>query len=76
MHIIYLKGMINVQNVPAIISTKDLAYLEDMFQWNFNACKKAHHYMNEINNEEIKNGVNNIYEMHKNICSEIINILR
>lgn len=65
-----------MQNVPAIISTKDLAYLEDMFQWNFIACKKAHHYMNEINNEEIKNEAGNIYEMHKSICNEIINILR
>ncbi len=65
-----------MQNVPEMISTKDLSYLEDMFQWNFNACKKSLHYYNEINNEEIKQELNNIYEMHKNICEQIINILR
>ena len=37
-----------------MISTKDLAYLSDIFEWNFTAGKVANHYKEEVDNEEIK----------------------
>lgn len=64
-----------MNKVPNIISTKDLSYICDMFQWNFTAAKKSLHYSNEVNDEEIKNELENIYEMHKNICSNLIDLL-
>lgn len=64
-----------MNNVPNIISTKDLSYICDMFQWNFTAAKKALHYQQEVSDSDIKNELNSIFEMHKNICSSLIDIL-
>jgi len=58
-----------------MISTKDLSYIEDMFNWNFTATKKIHCYMEKVQNEEIKNFFENLYEGHKNICETLINML-
>lgn len=59
-----------MDKVPVMISTKDLSYLHDIFEWNFNASKKANHF-----SEEIKNEIHNIALMHKTICENIITIL-
>lgn len=37
-----------MQNVPNIISTKDLSYICDMFNWNFTTAKKALNYSNNL----------------------------
>lgn len=61
--------------VPNMISTKDLSYLDDIFQWNFNASKKAYHFSNEVKIESIKNEAVNVAKMHAQICHKIIEIL-
>lgn len=58
-----------------MISTKDLAYLEDIFQWNFNASKKANHYSDEIKLEVIKEASCEVAKMHARICRKIIEML-
>lgn len=65
-----------MNNVPAIISTKDLSYICDMFNWNFTAAKKALNFSKEVTDSEIKNELESIFEMHKNICSELLNIIK
>lgn len=60
---------------PNMISTKDLSYLEDIFEWNFNASKKANHYSSEIKIEVIKEIANNVAKMHAQICHKVIEIL-
>ena len=65
-----------MNNVPAMISSKDLSYICDMFNWNFTAAKKALHYSEEVSDSEIKNELESIYEMHKEIASELLNILK
>lgn len=67
--------MQNMQEPPKMISTKDLSYIEDMFNWNFTACKKAHCYKEKVQDEEIKQFLENISSMHKTICQNLINIL-
>lgn len=64
-----------MQNVPNIISTKDLSYICDMFNWNFTTAKKALHYSNNVNDNEIKEELLNIFDMHKQICNSLLNIL-
>lgn len=65
-----------MNNVPTIISTKDLSYISDMFNWNFTAAKKALCFSKEVTDFEIKNELENIFEMHKNICLELLNIIK
>ncbi len=61
--------------VPNIISTKDLAYLEDIYEWNFNATKHLNCDLEKIVDEKIKNIYNEALTIHKSICDEVIKIL-
>lgn len=60
---------------PVMISTKDLAYISDMFEWNFTASKVAHDFQEKIENLEVKNLVSKVSMMHSNICRKLISIL-
>lgn len=64
-----------MEKVPTMISTKDLAYLSDIFEWNFTACKKACHFSKEVKDEELKDKLMQVSNMHKEICEKIVNIL-
>lgn len=64
-----------MENVPKIISTKDMAYLNDIFEWNFNLSKKANHFSKEVSNERIRNFLIDISKMHTDHCHIILNML-
>lgn len=64
-----------MEQVPTMISTKDLAYLSDIFGWNFTACKKAYHFAKEVVDVEIQEAFMQVSNMHKKICEEIVKIL-
>ncbi len=64
-----------MNQVPNMISTKDLAYLKDMFKWNFNASKLAYHFSNETNNPIIKDMLMKVCHMHSRNCHKIKDIL-
>lgn len=61
--------------VPDMISTKDLTYLADIFNWNFNASKKALFFSNNIVDSDLKDIAHDISLMHADICNRIISIL-
>lgn len=42
------------QEVPDIITGKDLDYLSDMFSWNYGAYKSIYNSISKVNDEEIK----------------------
>ena len=65
-----------MEQVPAIISTKDLSYLSDMFEWNFIAAKKALHYINQVQDEELKKELDKIYRMHEKHLKKILELLQ
>lgn len=44
----------NYNQVPNIITSKDLDYLSDMFEWNYAALKKSNDAINKVSNEEIR----------------------
>lgn len=46
---------LNYNEVPNIISGKDLDYLSDMFTWNYGVYKKVSNSIKQVNDEEIKN---------------------
>ncbi len=64
-----------MKNIPEMISTKDSAYLKDMFNWNFVAMKKFDDYIENIENEEIIKKLDELADMHLKNCSNIVNIL-
>ncbi len=61
--------------VPNIISTKDLYYLEDIYEWNFNSTKLINSLGEKVVRDDVKKILNETYNLHKDICEEIINIL-
>lgn len=64
-----------MDTVPQIISTKDLSYISDMFEWNYNAYKQINHFIGEVKNEEIKEVLESASNMHYNHLQYLIAIL-
>ena len=64
-----------MEQVPVMISTKDLAYLTDIFSWNYNASKVAHNYFSITNNQELKDVFHDVFSIHKEICEDVLDIL-
>ena len=61
--------------VPNIISSKDLDYLSDMFNWNYGAYKTSLNSSNSVNDEELSElllKASNIF--HSNL-TKILNII-
>ena len=65
-----------MDKVPVMISTKDLSYISDMFNWNFTLAKKAYHYVNEVNDEEIKETIKKVAKFHTDVCNKLLNFLK
>lgn len=64
-----------MEQVPNIISTKDLTYLEDMFNWHFVLSKKAKSYSELVSDDTIAKHFDLIYKEHEKICKKIIKII-
>lgn len=60
---------------PKMISTKDLDYISDMFEWNFTASKVANCFEEKVIDPEIKDLIKRVKEMHTGICKKLVNIL-
>ena len=65
----------NMEQVSNIISTKDLAYIEDMLNWNYTLAKVANHYSGEIQDSEIADEVRKVKELHVGHFNELMSIL-
>lgn len=64
-----------MNTVPVMISTKDLSYISDMFEWNFTACKVANHFAFEIQDENLKKIAYDIAALHREHCQKLIEML-
>ena len=58
-----------------IITGKDLDYLSDMFNWNYEALKKMNVAVNKVTDEEIKNVLEKGYNLFKNNLNITLSIL-
>ena len=65
----------NYDKVPNILTGKDLDYISDMFEWNYNAYKKAMSFSNKVRDEELKQAINKGSELFMNNLKQILNIL-
>lgn len=61
--------------VPSMISGKDLDYLSDMFEWNYGALKRVNAGICNVSDEEIKNILEKGYNLFKNNLNVILSIL-
>ena len=61
--------------VPNIITGKDLDYLSDMFNWNYEALKKMNVAVNQVNDEQIKKVLEKGYNIFKNNLNITLSIL-
>ncbi|MDE6285125.1 MAG: hypothetical protein K2M17_05210 [Bacilli bacterium] len=64
-----------MKNLPKIISTKDAAYLADMFNWNIVTAKKFDHYLSMVTDERISKKLTELIEMHIDFCATIIKLI-
>ncbi len=65
----------NYQEVPKIISCKDLDYLSDMFSWNSGAYKKAVNFSSNVQDMEVKDMLDKASNTFYNTLTTILNIL-
>lgn len=63
------------ENVPNIISGKDLDYLSDMFSWNYGVYKSCFNASNNVEDPEVKIILNKASDTFYGIMNEILNIL-
>ena len=67
--------MPNYQEVPNIITGKDLDYLSDMFEWNTLALKQFNESILKVNDERIKKLLKKACGMFDTNLKIIISIL-
>lgn len=58
------------------ISTKDLSYINDMFNWNYNIIKTIELLENNISNEELETLIKEIKKSHIKTCENIKEVIK
>ena len=64
-----------MNEVPNIISTKDLSYIKDMASWNLVMAKKINSYIVCVQDEDVRKVLLDAYKMHKENYKELMEIL-
>lgn len=64
-----------MKEVPTVITTKDLLYLDDMLSWNFTTVKKINHYINEVVDEDVINLLTSVSKTFTKHYTEILECL-
>ncbi|TXC91162.1 hypothetical protein FS935_09690 [Metabacillus litoralis] len=65
-----------MQQPPNVITSKDQLYLTDMLSWNLLAMKKAHFFAGQVQNQELKNQLEQVGQMHHNHYQKILTHLQ
>ena len=66
---------ITYNEVPNIITGKDLDYISDMFNWNYEALKKMNVAVNQVTDERIRTTLEKGYNLFKNDLNITLSIL-
>lgn len=64
-----------MNEVPTMISTKDLAYIEDMLNWNFITIKKINCYINKVSDNDVKELLISVSEKYKTHYNNLLSCL-
>lgn len=66
---------LNYEEVPNIISGKDLDYLSDMFDWNYASYKKSMEAINNVGDIEIENVLEKASNVFHTSMTKVLNII-
>ncbi len=64
-----------MEKIPNMISTKDLAYISDMFNWNMTAAKKIEHYLSTCTDQEVCKEFTKLNKLHLQNCQNLTKLL-
>ena len=62
--------------VPNIITGKDLDYLSDMFEWNYEALKSTNAYIPKVKDEVLKETLKKSCNLFENNLNVVLNLLK
>lgn len=65
----------NFAQPPAILSTKDFLYIEDILSWNLAIIKKAHAYAAMCQDQDVIQAMNRTSQLHIRHYQDILNHL-
>lgn len=64
-----------MKKIPNMISSKDLAYISDMFNWNITAAKKIEFYLDFCEDEELCKELTKLNKVHMKNCQNLTKLL-
>ncbi|MBO5096403.1 MAG: hypothetical protein J6B98_05970 [Bacilli bacterium] len=64
-----------MKKIPNMISSKDLSYISDMFNWNFTAAKKIEFYLESCEDEELCKELTKLNKDHIRNCQNLTKLL-
>ena len=64
-----------MSEIPSMISSKDLSYIEDMMNWNFIMNKKIYSFLECASDSEVKEILTKAKKMHAKHYKELLSIL-
>ena len=65
----------NYSAVPNIVSSKDLDYLSDMFNWNYGAYKTSINASNSVSNQELSEMLQKSSNVFYSNMTKVLNII-
>lgn len=72
---IIIVGVDNMEKVPSMISTKDLDYLTDIFNWNYGAFKSVINMESEFTDKVLSKCAGKVSDLFMNNMDTILDIL-
>ncbi len=64
-----------MKKTPNMISSKDLSYISDMFNWNNTMIHKLNHYIEEETDEALLSLLNSTLDLVENNSKRLIKLL-
>lgn len=58
------------------LSTKDLSYLTDIFNWNINAYNLCCHFSSIVDNDEAQELIKELENKHQKICKTVLTLMK
>ena len=64
-----------MNKVPEMISTKDLMYISDMFNWHLTSAKKFEQYSALVEDKTCSKKLTDLCKMHYDVCESLVELL-